>query len=78
MNQVYSNSLEAFFFDMTLNDEVLATTFSCLIFEFILKHLADENERYHVLDLVNKLQLNFELNKNEEKAYEYVYKIIKM
>lgn len=78
MNQVYSNSLEAFFFDMTLNDEVLATTFSCLIFEFILKHLADEKERYHVLDLVNKLQFNFELNKNEEKAYEYVYKIIKM
>lgn len=78
MNQIYSNSLEAFFFDMTLTDEVLATTFCCLIFEFILKHLTDEKERYHVLDLVNKLQFNFELNKNEEKAYEYVYKIIKM
>lgn len=78
MNQVYSNSLESFFFDMTLNDEVLSTTFCCLIFEFVLKHLADENERYHVLNLVNKLQFNFELNKNEEKAYEYVYKIIKM
>lgn len=73
---IYTNNLETLVFDMALNGEGLISTFSCLMFEYILNNLLDENERIHILDLVNRLQLNFKLNTNEEEANEYIYKII--
>lgn len=77
IEQIYANSLETIIFDMALNDEVLISTFSCWMFEFILNNLDDENERQRIFDLVDKLQLNFKLNINKEMVDEYIYKIIK-
>lgn len=75
---IYKSNLEVIVFDIALSDETLASTFSCLIFDFILKNLTNENERPCLFDLINRLQLNFKLNSNEEIINKYIYKVIKM
>jgi len=74
---IYDNSLESLVFDMALNDEVLVSSFSCLMFEFLLNNLINTNERQCIFDLVDRLQLNLKLHTNEETINEYIYKIIK-
>lgn len=77
VKQIYANNLETIVFDMALNDEVLISTFSCWIFEFILNNLVNENEKQCIFDLTDKLQFHFKLNTNVEMVNEYIYKIIK-
>jgi len=76
VKQIYANNLETLVFEMALNDEALVSTFSCLIFEYILNNLFDENERSYVFDLVDKIQFNVKLNNSDDKHNEYVFKII--
>jgi len=76
VKQIYANNLETLVFEMALNDEVLVSAFSSLIFEYILNNLIDENEKSQIFDLVDKIQLNVKLNHNDDKRDEYVYKII--
>ncbi|XP_025202207.1 transcription-associated protein 1-like [Melanaphis sacchari] len=76
VKQIYANNLETLFFEMALNDEILVSTFSNLIFEYILNNLINENEKSHIFDLVDKIQLNVKLNYNDDKRDGYVYKII--
>lgn len=73
---IYANSLETIVFDMALNDEVLFSSFSGFMFEFVLNNLANENEKQCVFDLVDRLQLNLKLNTNDETINGYIYKII--
>lgn len=61
---------------MALNDEVLVTIFSSLIFDYILNNLFDENEKSRIFDLIDLIQLNVKLNQSDDKHDEYIYKII--
>lgn len=78
IKQIYESNLEVLIFDISLNDETLAPTFGCLIFDFILNNFTNENEKPYMFDLINRLKLNFKLNSNEEMVNEYIYKVIKM
>lgn len=78
IKQIYESNLEVLIFDISLNDETLAPTFSCLIFHFILNNFTNDDEKPYMFDLVNRLQLNFKLNSNEEMVNKYIYKVIKM
>lgn len=78
VKQIYNNNLEMLVFDLALNDEALVFTFSCIIFEFVFNHLFDEDTKLYTFDLINRLQINFKLNKNEEIINQYIFKIIQM
>lgn len=76
VKQIYTNNLETIVFEMSLKDEVLVSTFSSLIFEYILNNLSDDNEKSRIFDLIDKIQLNVKLNYHDDKRDEYIYKII--
>lgn len=76
VKQIYANNLETLVFEMALNDEVLVTIFSSLIFDYILNNLFDENEKSRIFDLIDLIQLNVKLNHSDDKHDEYIYKII--
>lgn len=78
IKQIYDNNLEVLVFDMALNDDNLVSIFGYLMFEFILNNLNNKNEEQCIFDLVNRLQLHFKLNTNEEITNNYIYQIIKM
>lgn len=65
-------------FNLALNDEALVFTFSSLIFEFVFNHLFDEDTKLYTFDLINRLQIHFKLNTNEEIINQYIFKIIQM
>lgn len=73
---IYANNLDALVFQMTLNDGVLVSTFSSLMFEYILNNLDNETERWCILNLVDKIQLNVKQNHNEDTNNEYFIKTI--
>lgn len=74
---IYANNLETLVFGMALKDEILVSCFCCLMFEFVLNNLVNENERQCICDLVDRLQSHLKLNTNDERTNEYIYKIIK-
>lgn len=76
VKQIYANDLEILVFEMALKDEILVSTFSSLIFEYILNNLIDDNEKSRIFDLIDKIQLNVKLNYHDDKRDEYIYKII--
>lgn len=71
---IYAERLDKLIFDIALNDEVLVYTFSRLIFEFVIKNFLDKTKSERIIDLLNRLQLNFSnINVND-----YIYKVLKM
>lgn len=77
IKQIYANNLEIFIFELALSDEALVSTFSCLMFAFVLNNLTDTSERHCVYDLVDRLETYFKLNFSDYSINLYIYKIIK-
>ncbi|XP_050530942.1 transcription-associated protein 1-like isoform X2 [Daktulosphaira vitifoliae] len=76
IQQIYSEQLEDLIFSIALADELLTSTFSPLIFDYILNNMENKKKFNHVTDLVNRLQLSLKINNNEELTTKFISQII--
>lgn len=76
MEQIYDNNLETLVFDIALKNEVLVTTFTYYMFEYILINITDKDQKECIFELIEKIQLHYKFNLNDNIASNYISKII--
>ncbi|XP_050420275.1 transformation/transcription domain-associated protein-like [Adelges cooleyi] len=77
IEKMYQDNLEVLFIDLAFTNEMLSSTFSSLIFEYILDNMMNDDKLTNLSDLADRLQLNLKINSNEEITSNYVCQIIK-